>query len=76
MEKTMGSLYTFPILLRKRWQRKLSKLSQNFFDLFRNFPIAPRIYLSTRLSSIFKRKGENEGKKGFHLENYTPQVQA
>jgi hypothetical protein len=27
MKKTMGSLYTFP----RRWQPKLSKLSQHFF---------------------------------------------
>jgi hypothetical protein len=45
MEKVMGSLYTFPRrLFWRRWQPKLSKLSQNFlFDLVQELSDTPRM---------------------------------
>jgi hypothetical protein len=47
-KKTMGSLYTFPMrLFGKRWQPKLSKLSQYFFfDLVQELSDTPRIWLT------------------------------
>jgi hypothetical protein len=46
-KEMMGSLYTFPRrLLWRRWEPKLSKLSQHFFfDLVRKLSDTPRMYV-------------------------------